>query len=521
MYILITLSLLLLGASVLLVFRFVRPAASYAWMAAALTSLLAWASLFLWQLSLPFRFHFASWGPVNLFASSPELLADPVSWVYALALLSMTVAIVMTTPARSVQVNAVALSGTVGLAAVGLLALLADNPLTIVLVWTAIDLVELFNSLRTANSSGLSQRVVIAFALRGLGTGFALWASVTSVSTGQPLLFESVPAQAGIFLLLAVGLRLGVLPLHLTLPTEPGLRRGLGTTLRLTAAASGLIVLARIPPSILPTGWTSVLLGLVALAALYAGWSWMFAADALNGRPYWIIGMAALSLAAALRGSASGSVAWGISLVLFGSFSFLYSARHVWITRLLAALGLFLLGLPFTFTASGWEGAFPLPVLFWPAFVIAAAFLVIGYVRHLFRQGETQFIDLPQWAKASFPFGLALLAVAVLVSSFGGWPGALHVGVLIPGLILFMLSVGVIAAALRFSVFDQVSRSTAQAIQNSSFLAFQERVAGFASGLYHFLGQLSGYLGALLEGDGGLLWTLLLLVLLVSLLRGR
>jgi hypothetical protein len=252
-----------------------------------------------------------------------------------------------------------------------LLSVLADNPLALVLVWTAIDLTEFFNTLRTSNSPSVSERTVVSFSIRAAGTGLVLWTSVVSAVNGQVFLFEKTPTQVGIFLLIAVGLRLGVLPLHLPYRSEPVLRRGFGTSLRLTAAATSLVLLARLPASALDVRYVPYLLGFVALAALYSAWKWLLASDEINGRPYWIIGMSALSIAAAIRGNSAGSAAWGVALLLFGGISFLYSARQVWFTRILAVLGILLFALPFTLTASGWLGEFPLPVLFWRLFVLS------------------------------------------------------------------------------------------------------------------------------------------------------
>jgi hypothetical protein len=74
-----------------------------------------------------------------------------------------------------------------------------------------------------------------------------LWASMVSISAGTPMNFQDAPPQAGLYLLLAAGLRLGVLPLHLPYASEAAIRRGFGSALRLISAASSLILLARIP----------------------------------------------------------------------------------------------------------------------------------------------------------------------------------------------------------------------------------------------------------------------------------
>jgi hypothetical protein len=521
MFVLITLILLLISSVTMVVLRLTRRPAAFTWLVSALGALLAWVSIPLWQFDLPLGLPINLWAPVTLFNTTPAFEVDSYAWLYALSLGALAAAVILTSPARMAVLLPVAWIGAVALALVALLAVMADNILTLALVWTGIDLLEYLNTLRVSETPSLNERAVISFSFRAAGTGFALWAAVVSAAGGQLASLEATPPQAWLFMLLAVGLRLGVIPLHLAYREDPGLRRGIGSSLRLTAAATSLVVLARLPaggvePELLP-----FLLALVAVAAVYAGWKWLSLPDELSARPYWIIGMGALSLAAALRGSPQGSAAWGAALVLFGGLSFLYSSRQVWFTRLFAGLALFLLSLPFTLTATGWEGDFPLPALFWPLFLSAHAMLVAGYIRHLFRAGDTTFGELPRWAQAAYPFGLGIFVVTILLTGLWGWPGSLQIGVWPVALLMVLLAglVGIATLRLRRMFASQPSEPVEPA-GVSRFVQFQELFAGLLWGLYRMVGRFFGYLSSLLEGDGGLLWTLLLLLIFITALRG-
>jgi hypothetical protein len=522
MVILITLLLYILAILVMVGLRISRSPISYSWMSAALGALFAWASILAWQVNLPFRIHPSLWAPVGLFGTSPELLVDSYAWLYALSLSALAVAVVLTSPARTTSaVNPAAWAGSLAISAIGLSAILADNPLTLVLAWTAIDLTEFLYTLRASDSPSLSERTVISFAIRASGTGLVLWASVLISLTGQSLLFENVTSLAGIFLLLAVGLRLGVIPLHLAYRSEPILRRGFGTTLRLMAAATSLIVLARIPATALNPTFVPYILGLVAFAAIYGAWNWLIAKDELIGRPFWIIGMSAIALAANLSGNSAGSAAWGAALILFGGISFLYSARRPLLSRILAGLGLFLLGLPFTLTANGWSGTFPLPGLFWPLFLAAHLMLVAGYLRHLFSGSDTSYAELPTWAQAAYPIGLAFLAITILVLGVWGWVGALQVQNWIPAVILLVLLVLVGFAYYRFRRFAPGETRTGSFPQFSWMEGLLKLPGQLFWTMFRFTARTFEMASNLLEGDGGLLWTLLLLVLLISVMRGQ
>ena len=520
MYVLITLVLLVLTIIIMIGLRISQSSVSYSWLASTLGALLAWISILLWQMDLPRRFLPSLWAPAGLFKSSPEFFADHYSWLYALSLAALAAAVILTSPARAAStVNPAFWAGNLALTSLGLLAVLADNPLTLVLCWTAIDLTEFFNTLRAANSASLSERTTISFAIRSAGTGIALWASVVGAIGGRVQLFEDTTPQTWFILLVAVGLRLGVLPLHLAFRSEPVLRRGFGTFLRLMSPAISLILLARLPSSAVDEKYVPGLLILVGLAALYGGWMWLIASDELRGRPYWIIGMSALAVAAHLRGNSAGSAAWGSAMVLFGGISFLYSARNTTYTRILAGFGILLMALPFSLTASGWSGSFPWPWLFWPIFIVAHLLLVAGYLRHLFRDGETAYADLPTWSQSAYPAGLGLLIVTALLLGLWGWSGALQIGQWIAAIVLVLIGMGVGFATWRFRRFAPIEKP-ATSTPNPGINRLSGWVSGLFWGFFRLLGNLSGLASSLLEGDGGLLWTLLLLVLFFTIFRG-
>ncbi len=523
MYVLITLVIILLATAFMVGLRVSQSSTKYSWLTSTIGALLAWLSILAWQFDLPRRLAPSLWAPTSLFNTSPDLLAEPYAWLYAISLAALAAAVVLTSPARlSTSVNPAAWAGTLALVGLGLLAILADNPLTLVLGWTAIDLTEFFNTLRASDSPSLSERTVISFSIRAAGTWVALWASVISAANNQTFLFENASPQTGIFLLLAAGLRLGVLPLHLTYRSEPVLRRGFGTVLRLMTAATSLIVLARLPASALDAGTRGpILLILVGLAGLYGGWRWLVASDELSGRPFWIIGMSALSLAATLRGNPTGSAAWGAALVLFGGISFLYSSRTRWITRLLAGFGILLLALPFSLTASSWGGSFPWPWLFWPIFLVAHLMLVAGYLRHLFQPGETLFEELPVWARTAYPAGLGLLVLTALLAGAWGWPGARQVGAWPVAVLLIFLGSLAGFATWRFRRFAPVEKPAQAPGPGSGLGNWTVRLVGVFWLVYRQLGSLLSLVANLLEGNGGLLWTLLLLVLFITLFRGH
>jgi hypothetical protein len=215
MLIILTVLFLFLVALSLAIVYWVRPEFRYTWLIAAGGALVSWISILIWQFHLPLVFQLPRWEPVSLFLESLSFTADTLTWPFAISIASLILAVILTAAARENFPAPIPWAAALVLGGLGLLAVLADNPLSLLMVWSAIDLTELITQLRSVDGPEPSEKVVTAFATRVAGICVLLWANMVSVSAGAPLNFQDAPPQAGLYLLLAAGLRLGVLPLHL------------------------------------------------------------------------------------------------------------------------------------------------------------------------------------------------------------------------------------------------------------------------------------------------------------------
>lgn len=519
MLILITALIFILTALVLLVLRLTQRGFRFFWLTAVAGALLAWITTWLWPVGMPIVLELPAWEPASLFKDSPSFLADGLSWAFAISLSTLALAVLVTTVARQNYSEPLPWIGTLTLAGLGILAVTANNPLTLVMIWAAIDMAELITLLRSTEGPAASERVVIAFSLRAAGIGLLMWANVISIASGARLDFSSMDPSAGLYLLLAAGLRLGVLPLHLPYSPDSRLRRGFGTTLRLASAASSLIVLARIPPDSVISPFTPILFILATLAALYGGWMWLRAPDELSGRPFWLIGMAALAVAAALRANPAGATAWSCALLLSGAALFLASVQITWLNRALLIGAWGMSALPFSLTAVGWSS--PAPVFWpaWPFLLVAHAFLLTGFIRHALRPGIREALTTqPGWVRGIYPAGIGLLFLTEIVLGTFGWDGAGQVGLWPFALAASLLTAGLAWARPRLRILNPIRAHWVRPAASSWFDGLYRSLWG----LYHVSGRLSRAVSATLEGDGGIMWALLFLALFVSFMaQGR
>ena len=518
MLIILTVFFLFLVALSLVILYWLRPEFRYSWMIAAGGALAGWVSVLIWQPRLSLSFQLPRWEPSNLFLESISFTADALTWPFAFSIATLMFAVILTAAARENFPSPIPWAAILMLGGLGILAVLADNPLSLLMVWSAIDLAELTTQLRSVDGPQPSEKVVTAFAARVAGISVLLWANMVSISTGSPLNFQNAPPQAGLYLLLAAGLRLGVFPLHLPYASESAIRRGFGTALRLISASSSLILLARIPTTSVISVFTPYLLSLVTLAAVYGGWMWLRAPDEMTARPFWLIGLASLAMASALRGNPVGATAWGCALILSGGALFLSSVQHIWLKRALW-IGIWgITALPFSITATGWASTAPSFWPVWPFLLLAQALLLAGYLRHAMRAtSHTNFETLDRAAQYVYPLGISILLVSLFLLGIWGWDGALKIGSFLPALIGVSLGGLAVWLAPRLRVLTPIRAHWVRPAA-TSWMGWLFR--GLWS-LYRLVSRLSDTFLKVLEGDGGLMWTLLFLVLIISLLTQR
>lgn len=492
-------------AGVLLALARLKPAFVWGWLLAVLTALLTWALLVAQSFFLPNAVTLLQWQTLFWFQQPPALLIDEISLPFAVLCASLTFAVLATAGIRNLnQVgmpDARLWAGMLAFGAVGLLAALAQNPLTLALAWMLLDAVEQVLMLTQVRAPRAREQTVVIFSARVLGTLFLLWAALMAWAEAGSLQFEAVPARAQFFLLLAAGLRLGVLPLHLPFADFVPLRRGLGTLLRLIPAVSALMLLARVAsvPILLTNGY--LLTAFTVIAGLYAGWGWWRAENSLAGRPFWLLGIGALAVFAALNGAPWAVVAWSVSGLVLGGLLFLLEVQPAPGRWLLAGAVLFL-GLPFTPSAGGLSGG-------WGVLAgVTHALLWGGWLRFTLR---VQSAMPPASAVLRWTYRLGTL---ILLSA--GWVGQRANGWDVT-LLWVLLPLGGAALwgwwKLRSPRALPPGMLTNLRLPNFSLGWLYSRVWQ----MYRVLLRAFATLNELLEGEGGVLWSFLLLALVFAL----
>lgn len=582
--IILPISLLFLAALGIVILQQARPSIGYAWLIAALAGLATTVAVLVLRWYIPLELGFDWWRPFADLSSSPAMRLDERSWPYAFCLGLLALAFALTDAAR-LETEARPYNWAVGLAltGIGLLAVMAANPITLIVTWTAVDAIEFLMLLTNSASRRMAQQTVTLFSVRVFGTLLVILAILLSRAQGITFTLNPIPPEMAAIMLLAAGLRLGVLPLNIPYIREVYIWRGLGTVMRMIGPASSLVVLGRLPELTVPSEWKGVFLFFSALAALYGAAMWFSAESEIQGRPFWFIALAALGVASVANGNPQASIAWGVALILSGSMLFFYSARRrtILFIPLLGMLGI--TGLPYTPAASGWIGvAGAFSGVYGVLFTISVLLLIWGYLRHIFQQPRDELYPMERWVHTVYPAGLLFLVIGQWIIAVFGWPGSLTAGVMWASLPLaFIAALGVVlvfsfrstwltapgpaavqspipvedAAGVDDGVVLESSaalesypsemepalvrpvatrrQENAPAVQVSQrwLSQFARRTGGvlgaffrlnwmyrFIAWVYTVIQTIVQLLTAMFEGDGGILWSLVMLALLISLI---
>jgi hypothetical protein len=532
MFILLPIGCLLAAALAILIQDRTHPRYGTSWLIAISACIIAWVTILVMRLRLPTTVDILSWDNPDLqLMGHFSLLLDYDSWPYALALATVTLAVILSDSARTrYDSTPRSWSASLFITALGLLALQSGTSLTLLTAWALVDLLELIYLLKLKESSRFLLRIIISFGVRTASILMLILATVMGWQTVGDFNLTHIPQIAGFVFLLSAGLRLGVFPLNLPFLQEPTLRRGAGNIIRLSPVISSLCLLARLPADVIPPNldkWIPLFQAMLATAALYAAFRWLSASDEIEGRPFWIIAWAALATVSVINGNPDASLAWGLALILPGSLLFLYDPRVQRMNFLLYFGLIGLAGLPYTPLASGWAGLISGGANFWTfLFVITHALMVFGYLNRALQPGG-EAGALESWARIVYPLGLIFIIQTIFALGLIGWPGSLTTGVWWLGLISTFLIIssfiiirrlGITPPYIQLPASSGFTKALNWIVPRLEPIFRLEWVYRLAWRFNNFFGGIMRSVSTILEGDGGILWTILLLVLVITLL---
>jgi hypothetical protein len=158
--------------------------------------------------------------------------------------------------------------------------------------------------------------------------------------------------------------------------------------------------------------------------------------------------------------------------------------------------------------------------------LISVAFLLAGYGRHALKAGDNP-ATLEAFARGFYPVGLFFLAGSGWLAGAFGLTTGLNSGQWLQPLVAVLIAglIGGVSWQQEKNNILSLSPRLVETLQkvwrwleNFFRLGWFDRLL---RAFYHLLRQFVGFLTLLFEGEGGLLWSFLLLTLLLTILASR
>jgi len=479
-------------------------------------------------LRLPAGVTVSAWGPSSLFQTGIMLRANPSSWLFSVAILLVALSVFLTGLSRPGGPRLGARAASLIITAASLAAISAQNLTTLVITWAILDLVYFLSVVLLARGEGLESHAVLSTSFNALATLLALGAALDILNTGATSFVigqSSLTERSSFLLLLAVVFRLGVFPFHLALPIEADMRQGLGTLLKLAPAAVALDLLTEIL-IVSPALPLRPILSVGACFGLLVGaMEWWGMDDPRQGLSFVVLSGSSLALLAGLWGgiaAAVGVLAFALALIIGGAVMFLNNGYNDsgrgWVATSIGGATV-LMGLPLTVGFIGASALYRGLVeqgggLVLIVCVIGQLLLAASYTRLAFTPGEPLPKDDPLIA-VSYLFGLILplifaVIAGVAANAIGRW-----VGIPIPDLLALenLVSLGAVLLVALGGVglwqFEGVIRERAESVWGAMTGAARlEWLYRIAWETYRLIGRSLRTVAAIVEGEGGVLWTL-------------
>lgn len=520
------------------------PRFRYTGLVAVAAGLGTLAALLLLTLSLPTEAMLSAWAPNALFAVGLALEADPLAWVFAMAVVVVMLTAVVTGLGRPGEQRVGTRAAMLLMTLASLISIFSDNLLTRIIAWALLDVIYFLTLIFLGEGDNVEPQAVLNLGFNSVGTLLAVGAAVMISRTSPTLSLRdaALTSQSTLLITLAAVFRLGLFPFHLGLPSEVNIRQGLGALARLLPAIVALEMVSRlavfgIAAPLLP--WLTIFAAAAALVGSLQLWS---VPDPRRGVAYLIIAQSGVALLAGLWGGAQGALsitAVTLSLALGSALIFLangHAEQQPWPTVLPLIGGAAMLGAPLTVgflgvahlygslaLAGGWAWLVLLVV------VVSQIMLAAGLLYTIFWPGVP--VEGEPAVVAAHYSGLSLPAIflvmlAVFASVLAESLPAAGVGLLgfsgaisLIGLIFVVITAGAGIALWRFDAVlrDRFSGLAALPLASLGRLDWLYRLVW---GGIRGVGAIIANLGGVLEGEGAILWALVAGVLVWILLKG-
>lgn len=525
MLIVLPILILILGGGSIFLIRMFHPGFRFSWVIIAGVCVAAWLLYLICPISQFGNLESQNWLPFSNLVFPLTFRLDQNAWQVAFLmtafLLTGVISSVVDIPNSSVEET-----WPTGLffTALGLLAVCSGDPISLAIIWTILDILEIIIAIKKASIKEAIAISLINLAGHLVSTLSIIWIFIINSNGRKIPGFEIATPEIGMIVILAVFLRMLNIRRGSSQNRNNDLQGAHQTIQLFISSTAGLCLLLKIPE------WPSFDRFIPLLSLLFVAYAFINifrfqrTTDGL-GQKQSLINVLFASMALSIAfGNATTITSWiGLFLVV-GGLIFLFSARSkglIWIGVLIC---LAFTGLPFTPFTGIWGGftGVNMAVLL---LILIHGFTLTGVVKKVLKTNDG-LAQKENWVIVIYAFGILLMLISAFLIWLkipprpfdeGFWQG----GLLAAGTGALLIAIGWVIAKL-FKKTNARLRSNAvyqrvlTGLRKTVRFTWLKRIL---NGIFQLFQAITKIFSNILESDGGLFWSLLLLVLIVTLLK--
>lgn len=506
MIILLPIFILVFCGAIISILAIISPKNRFTWLIGLIGSIFSLVVVSFWLISINLN------STINFSVPKNPLLSWSVnenSWLYAICFCLLTCSIILIKvkdPLNSPVDIIIGLS----LNALAIFAVTTNNPINLAAAWISMDLIFLIFSF-VSTKMGNFEAFIYTFSLRMVGIILFLFLLIINGSNLHDG-FQFITSPSIILILLIVVSRIGVFSLNL-LNSSNDPNQHTYSIIHLITATSGLFLLLKIPPYRFSATFSSItIMALSSLFLIASGLVMLFGRGEKSDLSKWIVLIGFISVLGYLTSNNFATSQWVVILVLsagFLSFFPLPFRTRFWLRIIIPS---FLLIQPIFFLSNF---SFPTEV----SLIIYYSLFLLGYSIFLTSTLKMPIMDKQQidgifpqyWTKSIvnlgifiLPFGILFIEVRFLLSNpdLGVWWAS-----------ILVLTVVIPIFLLRKKIKIPNNWEKSKLSDNST-----TSIISIIWSFYRLIRRLIRLITTNLEGDGGFLWSLVILVLLISII---
>jgi hypothetical protein len=524
MLLLLPVLLLIIAAIAIQVLGRIRFSIAQSWIFAIITANIIWISFSILRIIDPPVLTISYLDQGTLSGIPLSFHFNAVTWVFGFLLLTMLGAILLADSSRlSGKNNLVAWSGAMVITAAGILACMSGSLVAFILASTFLDISLLIVGLVANHQPSLVKRTIVEFSLRVAGT------IVLIMTFGDNSLefldFQSeMPGGVLPFFLVGLILRMGVI--HTNERNSDGypIRRNLQVLVQMVVPVTMFAFISRLSIPIQDGPFFRITFFILISVALVKAIRLTFRRT--GDQKTWIDTLSALAIGLFLLEQTNAILPLGIVMISIGGAISVTDNRSRRTNIALIILMLGMIGLPFTPSNGLWINSTGMDFALRVFFYNFALFLIFLGVTNDFLKIMSRNLPSEKWVDVSISMSPIILMISPWI--FLPWNKSLTgtpLGMIIAGILIVILLTRLFFWKWWFNISQSAGRVWdslspefhAIPIFINNFLKFK-----WLEYIFRALNRVVEWLVTstiqMLEGDGGLLWALVFLILITSII---